>query len=1122
MEEKNSINTENIRITGLKQKNTFLSKIVYLISFFLIDFISIRRKIKLFYSTSKLSEADFIFVEMTSHSFIVKIEKYQMKQKVKYYGKVIRSFEIFKTKFIFNETSGCFQKILIDEEMIVRKKEFFINFVEKKENFEIFKENCEIKEILYGKNITEVELPSISSVIFSNTINLENFYIFIVLFTWSFTDYFEYSLVLFLMTMYTAIVSIYKEIKANNKLRKQIESSKNKVIKLEFIENNFLRKEVNSEDLFPGDLIVLKETNKFFCDAILLKGSCIVDESFLTGESIAIPKSFQEEVYSGSKIIQKSNEECVGIVFKTGFNTKHGLMLKSLLTPRSDTSNRFKNMGKVIKLILLIVCIVFIFYNVYYYLIFSEFIKFYKLIKIEGKIKRFRIILDLSIFKSFIVSFDLVTVLVNPAFTAALKFGIMDTLRKLKRKDVECMQLNAMQEIGLVDIAVFDKTGTLTENNMEVFDSICYKDKKIFEISKSSCHNLQLLKNKETKENEIVGDPMDISMINSTNCLFIDAGNLKLTYKKEEIDIKIIKRIPFSSERKRVCVYLNTLNKFFIVSKGSPEIIKKLIKNVPKNYDKDLQDLSIRGYRVLSFCYKEINDLKEEEKEMQFLGFLVFSNPLKVETSLSIQELHDANIPTIICSGDSIMTSLSIARELNIADNVVMPVINQEYEETEEIIVKEDNERIEMEDTYIKEIKITANDISKPLRWIVTNFSESKKIKTSDLPIAIEGRCFDYLRDTEPEIYKQLLKKCRIYSRMSPENKANLVKDLCQLNREYFFRKNKNDLENGNIDNIIFSDPIESYKLNNKEPLRVLYCGDGANDCGALNNATVGFSLSPNISVAHFIARYPAISKVIESMREGRSLTVTTMGAFRNLFETSMICYIFYGVLLFYCSYFSAYQSMYHDLFVILPLNIILGWFNSNKKLLNINRYSNNKDDKNTKSIKKLDSQIYQIVLKCIKFIIISLITNLAIQTYFMFVDDICECNGIYEIDRDIKLTSTVQYHSRRITVSFLILTIHIFIACMSSCVGKPHREERFKNKYFISFVVIEVIMFVILQISAFTSSNKIKNIFNLCWLGKNEGFLLILLYFGIFAFYFFFLKNSGNILKTKQKRANF
>ena len=78
--------------------------------------------------------------------------------------------------------------------------------------------------------------------------------------------------------------------------------------------------------------------------------------------------------------------------------------------------------------------------------------------------------------------------------------------------------------------------------------------------------------------------------------------------------------------------------------------------------------------------------------------------------------------------------------------------------------------------------------------------------------MALTGKAFMLARELAPRnqfMFNSILKKARVYARMSPDDKATLV-DSLQTNLE----------------------------------IHCGMCGDGANDCGALKAATVGISLS--------------------------------------------------------------------------------------------------------------------------------------------------------------------------------------------------------------------------------------------------------------------------------------
>jgi cation-transporting P-type ATPase 13A2 len=79
------------------------------------------------------------------------------------------------------------------------------------------------------------------------------------------------------------------------------------------------------------------------------------------------------------------------------------------------------------------------------------------------------------------------------------------------------------------------------------------------------------------------------------------------------------------------------------------------------------------GYRVIALAAKSLVNvsvkraqrLKRQEAEsgLTFLGFIVFENKLKPSTPGVLAQLRDARIRRVMCTGDNILTAISVARE---------------------------------------------------------------------------------------------------------------------------------------------------------------------------------------------------------------------------------------------------------------------------------------------------------------------------------------------------------------------------------------------------------------------------------------------------------------------------
>lgn len=114
---------------------------------------------------------------------------------------------------------------------------------------------------------------------------------------------------------------------------------------------------MNSDNLVPGDIIIIPENDFILpCDVLLITGTCIVNESFLSGESNPVFKShipkngdkFSKNdqkyiLYSGTKLLQSKNE-AIGLVIGVGFDTEKGKLIRSILfrDDRRDLGRKIK------------------------------------------------------------------------------------------------------------------------------------------------------------------------------------------------------------------------------------------------------------------------------------------------------------------------------------------------------------------------------------------------------------------------------------------------------------------------------------------------------------------------------------------------------------------------------------------------------------------------------------------------------------------------------------------------------------------------------------------------------------------------------------------------------------
>lgn len=213
---------------------------------------------------------------------------------------------------------------------------------------------------------------------------------------------------------------------------------------------------ISPDFLVPGDIILLPADGGIMaCDAVLLSGSCIVDESMLTGESVPVTKTppnptnrhfewatqKRHIVYAGTNILQTryyGNEKVLARVVRTGFNTSKGELIKSILFPQPVGFKFYEDSVKFVTA-LFGVAVFGMMYCVRLYLSRNT--------DIETILLR---------------TLDIITIVVPPSLPLALSAGTLYSQARLKQKNIFCISPQRINVCGKLKLVCFDKTGTLT------------------------------------------------------------------------------------------------------------------------------------------------------------------------------------------------------------------------------------------------------------------------------------------------------------------------------------------------------------------------------------------------------------------------------------------------------------------------------------------------------------------------------------------------------------------------------------------------------------------------------------------------------------------------------------
>ena len=466
-------------------------------------------------------------------------------------------------------------------------------------------------------------------------------------------DY-ETATIIFIMVLLGLVLRFVQEYKADNaaaKLKAMIHVTATVI-------RNGIEEEIPLSKLVPGDIVKLSAGDMIPADLrILSSKDLFIIQSALTGESIPVEK-FETNDDSNSKSSLEIKNICflgtsvesgsaAGIVVTTGANTYLGKMASAITTEQVQTS--FDKGVKsftwlMIKFMMVMVPLVFL---------------------INGLTKH-----DWreAFFFALAVAVGLTPEMLPMIVTVCLSKGAM----AMSKKKVIMKRLNAIQNLGAMDILCTDKTGTLTIDKVILekhCDVVRKDDEGVLQMAYLNSYFQTGLKN------------------------ILDRAILVHNEAEDELHItnyKKVDEIPFDFSRKIMSVVVETPKGVHqIITKGAPEEIfsrcthfeldgeilpveSVLISDLKEEYD----DLSKDGFRVLALAYKDLEKKeaynKDDESNLTLMGYLAFLDPPKETASAAIIALQNHGISIKVITGDNELVTMKVCKEVGISTDKVL------------------------------------------------------------------------------------------------------------------------------------------------------------------------------------------------------------------------------------------------------------------------------------------------------------------------------------------------------------------------------------------------------------------------------------------------------------------
>ena len=1005
------------------------------------------------------------FTESHNDGSVMSMEKEEKDPLIGAYGT-----QVFQTRFFEYKHQRYFWHEQKNDFCLITEFEDSVHFRDVYQNsIGISRKQENDKLIIYGENTIDVCVKSYGKLFIEEA--ADPFYVFQLCscIMWFFDDYYYYSSTILTISLISIFISIYQT-------RQHLISLRNMIAKSEQV--TVLRPDgreeiVSSKNLVPGDIMVIPSNGcELHCDAVLLSGTAIVNESMLTGESIPVTKTplpnppsnkaelnevidtlrhKRHTLFCGTKVLQTrfyDKGKVLSYVLRTGYYTTKGNLIRSILFPKPVGYKFFSDALKFVAVLGIFASAGFV-YTIYVF-------------KQHGS----------GVGEIMLRALDVITIAVPPALPAAMTVGTIYALQRLKKVKIYCTSPSRINISGKIKLFCFDKTGTLTEDGLDYYGTLLAESghfrepmKDVSHLSENegvqcmaTCQSLTIM------DGSLIGDPLDLKMFEATGWNFEESPSLAETerfgsliptvvrsrneekhHENEDkfIEIAILKQFTFSSELQRMSVIGRKFgdSSMHVYVKGSPEMIASLCvpKTLPENFDDTLRNYTEEGFRVIALASRSLpKNMKwhhvqylvrsDVEKELNFQGFLILKNMVKKETKPTIDQLYRSNIRVVMITGDNMLTAISVAKECNMvhpADKLIHVSAT----------LQDGCSKPEISFSFIND-----KDGRYSVPYVSCSPPSLFDFRTRGYHFALNGKTFFVIRSHMPVLYQRLLVCGTVFARMMPDQKSQLVEDLQSIG------------------------------------YTVGMCGDGANDCGALKVAHAGVSLSEaEASIASpFTSQIPNISCVLEIVKEGRCALVTSFSLFKYMALYSMVQYM--SVLLLYSvrSNLGDFQYLYIDLFIIMPFAVTMSRTGAHHKIV---------------SRRPLGSLVHPLVLTSL---ISQILTQLAFQLFvFFFVKTRSyykTTDWFYAHTKHKKGETQILSHDN--TVLFYVSSFqYIFLAVVFS-VGKSYRGKIYKNS---SFVAAFFILTGFTLLLVFYPAGDLHRIFELVLI-DDPNFLLTLL----------------------------
>ena len=408
---------------------------------------------------------------------------------------------------------------------------------------------------------------------------------------------------------------------------------------------------IDTEELVPGDIIMLKSGDMVPADARLIEAvNLACEESALTGESLPVAKDHGAIPKKSCPIGDRINMVFAGttvtggrakaIVTATGMYSEMGRIAGQLLeseTGETPLQKKLAKTGKTLGIAAISICVI---------------------IFVIGILQSF------SPMFMFMTSVSLAVAAIPEGLPAVVTIVLAIGVQRMVRRKAVIRKLPAVETLGSASVICSDKTGTLTQNKMRVVETSSADEPLLLKYSALCNDTIVEMKGSGY---EMIGDPTEQALMRAAYEAYLSKSDLDELYPR-------VAEIAFDSKRKLMTTIHKTSGGYISITKGAPDVLiaksnltdSEKRTTLAKNNVMAADALRVIAVGYKKFVEKPVANAKDIEENITFLGLLGLIDPPRPEVKSAVALCRKAGIKPVMITGDHVITARAIAAQIGI------------------------------------------------------------------------------------------------------------------------------------------------------------------------------------------------------------------------------------------------------------------------------------------------------------------------------------------------------------------------------------------------------------------------------------------------------------------------